>query len=160
MDVNILVSKKVCSGCNQLGLDRHPLRYDCVSGSKRDQTGEPLKCGGESKVRCCTVCKNTSVGLLGKLSNRSLGIEDSQAKADQCFQCGRELRYMYNAGGGVVLHETSSVRLHSLVDTCMLEDLTRLFISPRPARLPRQRVVHKLRWRVNDQSGEFASTPK
>src|SRR5579859_3592061 len=90
------------------------------------------------KCKCCKVCKDMKVGLLGKLSNRSLGIQDKDAKADKCVFCCRELRFYYNAGGGVALHETSSTRLHDLVDIHILEDLEKLFVIPEP-RPPRSK---------------------
>ena len=100
------------------------------------------------KCGCCTVCRETKVNLLGKLSNRCLGIQDADAKADKCLYCDRELRYYYNAGGGVALQETSSTRLHYLVDTHILEDLEKLFVvpEPRPPKSPKRptgRHIHK-----------------
>jgi hypothetical protein len=121
----------MCSGCMDLvGLTQ--TRFDCKLG------GAGQKCPGHksdldsdlkdrTKCGCCQICRTVRTRLKGKLSNLSLEIVDSLAKADQCCKCGRELRYSYHTAGiGNVLMETSIDRLHDLVESDLL-NITALF---------------------------------
>src|SRR5579862_9908544 len=114
-----LTDRKMCSGCMDLiGLTK--TRYDCKLGvTKSKCPGHTSDWDGEKddrKCKCCQICRNARTRLRGKLSNMSLGIEDKDAKADQCCKCGRELRYSYHKGMDNFLTETSLDRLHKLVD--------------------------------------------
>jgi hypothetical protein len=115
-----LIDRKLCSGCMDL-LGWEKVRFDCKLGQ------EKAKCPGhrsdlgsvndETNCQCCKICRNSRVRLKGKLSNSSLGIRDRQVKGDSCCKCSRELRYSYYLSWGNTLMETSSKRLHDLVDS-------------------------------------------